>query len=586
VSVTRRLAAILAADVVGYSRLLEQDEVGTLAALKARRKGVLEPLVAQHHGRIVKVMGDGVLVEFGSAVNAVTCAVELQKRMAKANDGIFDDRQVTLRIGINLGDVVVEGGDLYGDGVIIAVRLQGMAEPSEVYVSQTVHDHVRNKVELKFEDLGEQTIKNISASVRVYRVAGTGVAAKADARNLPLPSKPSIAVLPFTNMSGDSAQDYFSDGVTEDIISGLARLPWLFVIARDSSFTYKGKVVDVRQVGRELGVRYLLEGSVRKSGERIRITSQLVDAVSGAHIWTDRFEGTLHDIFDLQDQITASVVGAVEPKLRHAEIERARKKPTERLDAYDLFLRALALHNTRKSEDREEALRLLRRAIELDPRYASGYALAANCYFRQVLHDQVSRSDSLIGEGVRLARLAAENGQDDPEALWRAALVVSLLAGDYADGFALIERSLALNPNSADAWRISGLLHANLGDSEVAIGHLQQSVRLNPLDPFLFGTSYGFAIAHFMAGRYGEASTWCDKTLREAANFPPALRMKVALSGLLGQVEEGRKWIQRLLAVNPDASVASLRSFYEIVFKKPGCLDAYSDGLRKAGLPE
>ena len=345
-------------------------------------------------------------------------------------------------------------------------------------------------------------------------------------------------------------------------------------------------MVDVRQVGRELGVRYLLEGSVRKAGERIRITSQLVDATSGRYLWTDRFEGTLRDIFDLQDQITRSVAGATEPKLRNAEIERARKRPTDSMDVYDLFLRALALHNTRKSDDREQALRLLQRVIEIDPHYASAYALAANCYFRQGLHDRVSRSDSIVDEGTRLARLAVEHGQDDPEALWRAALVISLLAGSHADGLALIDRSLALNPNSADAWRISGVLHANLGDSELAIEHLQQSARLSPLDPLAFATWYGFAVAHFMAERYDEASTWCDRTLREATGFPPALRMKVALSGLLGQAEEGPKWVQRLLAVNPDASVSSLRRFYEVMFKKPTCLDAYSDGLRKAGLPE
>ena len=584
--VQRRLAAILAADVVGYSRLLEQDEAGTLSALKDRRKRILEPLVREHSGRIVKVMGDGVLVEFASAVNAVACAVELQKRMREANDGLGEDRTILLRVGINLGDVVVEGADLYGDGVIIAVRLQGMAEPGGICVSRGVREQVGNKVILTFEDLGEQTVKNISAPVRVYRVVGTDAVAKSSARDLPLPSKPSIAVLPFTNLSGDPAQEYFSDGITEDIISALARLPWLFVIARDSSFAYKGKVVDVRRAGRELGVRYLLQGSVRKSGERVRIASQLVEAMSGAHLWADRFEGALNDIFELQDQITASVVGAVEPKLRHAEIERVRKKPTNSMDAHDLFLRALALHNTRKPDDRNEALRLLRRVVEMDPGYAPGYALAAVSHLRQGMQERISPPESVVAEGVRLARLAAEKGPDDPDALWMAGFVLSLLAGDFADGLALIERSLALNPNSASAWRISGVVHANLGDAETAIAHLQRSARLSPLDPFAFGTWYGFALANFTAERYEDALTWCDKALLEAPDFPPTLRMKVALCGRLGQADECSKWVPRMLAVNPDASMSNLRAHYSIMIRNASCLEALLDGFRKAGVPE
>jgi TolB-like protein/tetratricopeptide (TPR) repeat protein len=398
--------------------------------------------------------------------------------------------------------------------------------------------------------------------------------------------KPSIAVLPFANLSGDSEQEYFSDGISEDIIAGLARLHWLLVIARGSSFTYKGKAIDVRQVGRELGVRYLLEGSVRKVGHSVRITSQLADATSGAHIWTDRFEGSLDDIFDLQDRITASVVGAIEPKLRHAEIERARKKPTESVDAYDLFLRALALHNTRKAQDRQEALRLLRRVIEIDPSYAPGYALAGFSHLRQGLQERVCPPESVIAEGVRLARLAAEKGPDDPESLLMAGFTIAFLAGDFADGLALIERSLSLNPNSANAWRISGVARANLGDTEAAIAHLQRSTRLSPLDPLAFGTWYGFALAHFMEERYEEALAWCDKSLLEAADFPPALRMKVALCGRLGQADECRRWLPRLLAINPDASINSLRAHYKIMIRRAGCVEALLDGLRKAGLPE
>jgi TolB-like protein/class 3 adenylate cyclase len=580
----RRLAAILAADVVGYARLMEQDETGTLAVLKARRKQVLEPLVVKYQGRVFKVTGDGVLVEFGSAVNAVQCAVDLQNNMAAANGDLPEARRIVLRIGINLGDVMLEGSDLYGDGVNIAARLEGSAEPGGILISGTAYDHVKNKVEVGFDDVGTQTLKNIAAPVRVYRITGTPVVRTTHETT---PEKSSIAVLPFTNLSGDPAQEYFADGIVEDIISGLTRLHWLFVIARDSSFTYKGKAIDVKQVGRQLGVRYLLEGSVRRAGDRIRIASQLIDAATGTHIWTDRFDGTLSDIFDLQDRITASVVGAIEPKLRSAEIERARRKPTESVDAYDLFLRAVALNATRRKEDNKEALRLLYRAIEIDRRYAAAYALASYCYLRQKIQGFVSPADPALAEGMRMARLAAENAQDDPEALWMAGVTMSILAAEIEDGLALIDRSLALNPNSANALMASGLVRAILGDSDAAITYLERSRQLSPLDPIAYGTSLGFAYAHFMAGRYEEASAWCDRALHEAPTyFPPALRLKAACCGLLGRVEEARKWIGRLLAVNPEASLASESLYHGPLVKNPKGLEALLEGLRKAGLPE
>jgi len=580
----RRLAAILAADVVGYSRMMQADEAGTLAALKSRRTEILQPLVSKHHGRIIKVMGDGVLVEFASAVEAVSCAVALQKAMAAANEGAEECQRIVLRIGINLGDVMVEGGDLYGDGVNIASRLEGMAEPGGISVSGKIREEAAGKIAYEFVDLGEQTLKNIAGPVRVYRVMTQTRAAsaepRADAR------RPSIAVLPFENLSGDPEQEYFADGVVEEIITALSRMRWLFVIARNSSFTYKRKAVDVRQIGRELGVRYVLEGSVRKSGDRIRISSQLVDAATGAHLWTDRIDGRLQDIFDLQDRITTSVVGAIEPKLRHAEMERARRKPTDSMDAYDLFLRALALHNTRNLENSRDALRLLDRAIAIDQRYASAYALAAYCIHRQRLLGWLSMSDPLVADAVRMARLAAERGQDDPEALWMAGLVLSNTHGDSAYGLPLIERSLALNPNSANAWMASGNVRAYLGETDTAIAHLERSAQLSPLDPLAYITWLGFGYAHFMAGRYEEASRWLDRALHEAPDHPQALRLKIACCGLLGHLDEGRKWIERLVTVNPDASVSNLWAHYQVVMKKPGCLIALVDGLRKAGLPE
>jgi len=403
----------------------------------------------------------------------------------------------------------------------------------------------------------------------------------------PSTAKPSIAVLPFTNLSADPEQDYFADGIVEDIISGLTRLRWLFVIARDSSFIFKGKAIDIRQVGRELGVRYLLEGSVRRAGDRIRIASELLDSATGTHIWADHFDGALSDIFDLQDQITASVVGAIEPKLRHAEIERARRKPTESVDAYDLFLRAVALNATRKKEDNREALRLLYRAIEIDPRYATAYAVAGYCYVRQYAQCWVSPSDPAMTEGIRVARLAAEYGQDDPEALWMAGVTMSVIAGDPKDGLALIDRSLALNPNSANALMASGLVRAFTGDSDAAMAPLERSRQLSPLDPIAYGTSLGFAWVHFVAGRYQEAAAWCDKTQHEApTHYPPAVRMNAACCGLLGRLEEGRKWVEQLLAANPDTTLSSVKSWYQLMIKKPDVLNALLDGLRKAGLPD
>jgi len=340
-SQTRRLAAILAADVAGYSRLMGADEEGTLERLKALRRELVDPKIAEHHGRIVKTTGDGLLVEFASVVDAVRCAVEVQQAMPERNTGVAADNRIELRIGINLGDVIVEGDDLYGDGVNIAARIEALADPGGVFVSNAVHDHVRDRLPFVFEDLGEQQVKNIARPVRVYRVSATGAARQRLTPSLPLPDKPSIAVLPFENLSGDPEQEYFADGMVEEIITAISRIRWLFVIARNSSFTYKGQVVNVKQVGRELGVRYVLEGSVRKAGGRVRITAQLIDALSGTHLWADRFDGLLEDIFDLQDKVASSVAGVIEPAVQAAEIARSADRPTTDLTAYELYLRAL-----------------------------------------------------------------------------------------------------------------------------------------------------------------------------------------------------------------------------------------------------
>jgi adenylate cyclase len=403
----RRLAAILAADVVGYSRMMQVDEAGTLAVLKSRRTEILQPLVSKHHGRIIKVMGDGVLVEFASAVQAVSCAVALQEAMAVANEAAEESRRVVLRIGINLGDVLVEGGDLYGDGVNIAARIEAVADPGSVVVSRTVFNHVRGKVDFEFDDLGERELKNIAEPVQVYRV---GVADQATTARppLPLPDKPSIAVLPFQNLTGDILQEYFADGIVEEMITALSRFRNLFVIARNSSFAYKGRTVDVKQIGRDLGVRYVLEGSVRRVGNRVRITGQLIDTSTGLHLWADRFDGAFDDIFDLQDQITARVVGAIAPKLEQAEIDRAKRKLTSSLDAYDYYLRGMAAVHLWTKAGNVEALHHFRRAIELDASFASAHGMAARCYSQRKAGGWAEGSAKEVAEAKSLAWRAAE----------------------------------------------------------------------------------------------------------------------------------------------------------------------------------
>src|SRR5262245_2736425 len=407
--VRRRLAAILAADIAGYSTLMGANEARTVRDLKDRLAAVL-PMVSEHGGRVIDTAGDGILAEFGSVVNAVECAVAIQRVMAQRNADTEEARRMHFRIGINQGDVVFDETRVYGDGVNVAARLVAVAEPGGICISRKVYEEVAGKMQLAFVDLGEQQLKNISQPVRVYRVSGENLAAARTTAKpaLALPDKPSIAVLPFTNMSGDPEQEYFADGMVEEIITGLSRFRWLFVIARNSGFTYKGRVVDVKQVGRELGVRYLLEGSVRKSANRIRIAGQLIDAASGAHLWADRFEGALENVFELQEQVTASVVGAIAPRLQLAEIERARRKPTESLDAYDLYLRGLANAYKWTRERNEEALRLFYKAIELDPDFSAAYAAAALNFCRRKGFGWIIDREQEVAEARRLALRAVQ----------------------------------------------------------------------------------------------------------------------------------------------------------------------------------
>ncbi|HKO07930.1 MAG TPA: adenylate/guanylate cyclase domain-containing protein [Alphaproteobacteria bacterium] len=589
----RRLAAILAADVVGYSRLMGVDEEGTLRQLKLLRKELVDPKIIEHRGRIVKTTGDGVLVEFASVVDAVRCAVDVQRGMAERNAAMPQEKRIEFRIGINLGDIIIDGDDIFGDGVNIAARLEALAEPGGICVNRVVRDQVRDKLDIAFEDLGEQQVKNIARPVHVYRIqpehwssklTAAGAVSEASKPVLVLPDKPSIAVLPFQDMSGDADQEYFADGVVEEIITALSRMRWLFVIARNSSFTYKGHAVDVKQVGRELGVRYVVEGSVRKAANRVRITGQLIDASTGAHLWADRFDGGLEDIFDLQDQVTASVVGAIATKLEQAEIERAKRKPTESLDAYDYYLRGMASAHQWTEEGVSEALRLFYKAIELDPDFAEAYGMAAWCYVPRKANWWMGDPVQEIAEAERLARRAVDLGADNAVALAGGGYALAFVVHDLDSGAAFIDQALALNPNLALAWHCSGWVKAFLGEPEAAIKQLTHTMRLSPLDPLGFRAQGGIAFAHFLAGRYDEASLWAERALRQRPTFLPAIRDLAAADALAGRLFEAQKTMAHLRQLAPSLRVTNVKDW--VPFRRPEDLARLEDGLRKAGLPE
>jgi TolB-like protein len=578
--IDRRLAAILAADVAGYSRLMGADEEGTLERLKALRRELIDPRIAGHRGRIVKTTGDGMLVEFASVVDAVRCAVAVQQGMAERNAAVRADLRIEFRVGIHQGDIILEDDDIFGDGVNVAARLEGLAEPGGICISARVQEDAVGRLDLAFEDIGEQSLKNIARPVRVYRVPIVTTAVK---EPLLLPDKPSLAVLPFQNLSGDSEQEYFVDGVVEEIITAISRLPWLFVIARNSSFAYKGKSPDLRQVGRELGVRYVLEGSLRKAGNRVRITGQLIDTTTGAHIWADRFDGALDDIFELQDEVASKVVGAIEPKLRQSEIERAIRKPTESLDAYDLYLRALAQFWKFRVESWQEAVELLRRALAIDPSYAPAAGLFGWCRVLETGNRPVPKEE--VAEAVRLARLTIEIGANDPDALWMGGWAILILGGDRAAGMSAIERAVALNPNSALAWNFFGWAQSFHNRSIAAIEALERAVRLSPLDPQPWIFYGGLAHSHFAAGRFNEAIAWSDRALHAQPRMIAVTGIKAAACAHLGRMEDAAECVGRFCELRPGATISS---FKETLGRplSPEVLAVWVEGLRKAGFPE
>jgi TolB-like protein/class 3 adenylate cyclase len=547
----RRLAAILAADVAGYSRLMEEAEDATVRDLKGHQAVIL-PLIGHHGGRIVDTAGDGILAEFPSVVGAVECAIEIQTTMATRNAGVPDHRCMLFRIGINLGDVIHDETRVYGDGINIAARLEALAEPGGVLLSHTVYEHVRDKLPFTFDDLGEHHVKNIARPLRVYRVRGPGAVSEKPPlpSALPLPAKPSIAVLPFQNMSGDPEQDYFADGMVEEIITALSRIPWLFVIARNSSFTYKGQAIDVKRVGRELGVHYVLEGSVRKAAGRVRIAAQLIDATGGAHLWADRFDGSLEDVFDLQDQVAISVAGVIEPTLETHEIRRSGRRPTQDLTAYDFYLRALPEFFAFPARERIlAALRPLEEAIGRDPQYGPALALAAIGHAR--LFDWRDDPDTNRRKGGERARQAVAAAGDDPTVLAYAAFALAFLGEDIGTQIDLVDRALVLNPSFARAWMLRGALSVWAGQPTLAIEQAERSLRLDPRNRA--GNHFWvMGIAAFFLRRFDESAAKLRLAIQQTPAWPWPYRGLAACYTHMERLDEARAVIDQLRALTSE----------------------------------
>jgi TolB-like protein/class 3 adenylate cyclase len=579
------LSAIFAADVAGYSRLVGLDEEGTLGRFKNYRASLIDPKIAEHRGRVVRTNGDGMLAEFVSAVDAVRCAVDIQLAMASANFNVAATKRVELRIGIHVGDIVSDDGDIFGDGVNIAARLEALAIPGGICVSARVQEDVEGRIDAVFTDGGEQQLKNIARPVRVHHIhIGRPEAPKASPPMLALPGKPSVAVLPFQNMSGDAEQEYFADGMVEDITTALSRFRQLFVIARNSSFTYKGRAVDVKQVGRELGVRYVLEGSVRKSGSRIRVTGQLIDASTGNHLWADNFDGTLDDIFDLQDQVTSSVVGALIPTMRHAEIERAKHRPTESADAHLTLMRGVASLYLWTRAGVDEALRLAYEAMKIDPDYSMAYGMAATCYVARKTAGWTNDRAKEMAEVEVLTKRGAEVGRDDAWALGSCGFATASILGDLGTAVSLMDRALALNANLAVMWAESAYVRAWLGEPDLALAHVERAKRLSPVDPHMFTMNGAEALAHFVARRPDEAFVSAENALRHNPFFSQATRIAVASAAILGRMEDAKKYFARLQMLDPELRISNLAD--RISFRRPDDFSLLAEGLRKARVPD
>jgi adenylate cyclase len=597
----RKLTALLSADVKGYSRLMGEDDEATVRTLTAYRE-VMAVLIQQRQGRVVDTPGDNLLAEFASVVDAMRCAVEIQRELKARNAELLPNRRMEFRIGINLGDVVVEGDKIYGDGVNIAARLEGLADPGGICVSGSVYDQVKAKLALGYEDLGEQMVKNIAEPVRVYRVVMEPVVAVSPGEEasqksqvesptlriphsafrtqeaLPLPDKPSITVLPFTNMSGDPEQEYFSNGITEDLITDLSKLSGLFVIARNSAFTYKGKAVDVGEVSRKLGVRYVVEGSVRKAGNRVRINAQLVDATTGGHLWAERYDRELQDIFALQDEVTQKIVFALKIQLTPEEQVRFRQAPTDNLDAYDSFLRGQAYLWRSTREANSQARQLFEKAIELDSQYAGAYAVLGFTYLIAWI-SQWSQDPQTLAQAFALAQRAVVLNDSLPLAHTMLGIAYALQK-QHEQAIVEGEKAIALDPNYADGYAWLGTIFNFAGRPQEAIGLVEKALRLNPHDPFFY--LFNLGVAYRLMGRYEEAITAFKRVLSRNPNFAPALAHLLVAYSELGQEAEAQAEAAAILRLSPNFSLEVLGQRHP--FKDQTDLERLLAALRKAGL--
>ena len=582
--VQRRLAAIMAADVVGYSRLMGADEAGTLAALKQLRSELIEPAIAEYQGHIVKLMGDGALIEFASAVDAVECSVDIQRKLADRNAGQSENRQISFRIGINIGDIIIDGDDIFGDGVNVAARLEGEAAPGGICVSSDAYRQVVGKIDCAFEDLGELTLKNIASPVRAYKVLlHEGRASDWDAPKLP--DKPSIAVLPFENMSGDPEQEYFADGIAEDIITGLSRFHWFFVIARNSSFTYKGSAVDVKQVARELGVQYVLEGSVRKGGNRVRITAQLIDALSGRHVWAERYDRDLDDIFAVQDEISEAITTTVAPAFVSAEAQRAERKPPESFDAWDYCMRGNWYLSRRGKDDLAQATQMFEQAIKQDASSTmalGGLAFALGWTINNGWFDDLDETRS---RALAAAQRAVDLDENDA---WAHAVLgfVNFFAKRLDASLVACHRALRLNPNLAVAEAMLGFAYSWKGEYDHAAEHAEKAVRLSPRDTYSLG-SFSYAVAEFGAGHYEQAADWARKVTEDTPDVPAGWRYLAASLAHMKKLDEAKLAAERLRKMPLHGSLAdTVRIYSRLPLASADFADRVIEGLRRAGLPE
>jgi adenylate cyclase len=588
--VERRLAAVLAADIAGYSRLMGLDEERTLAQLKAFRKTLVDPTIASHHGRIVKTTGDGMLVEFGSAVDAARCSVIIQEEMAIRNSSVPPELRIEFRIGIHVGDIIIDDNDIFGDGVNIAARLEGIAEPGGVCVSDDAHRQIRGKVDHPFEDIGEQNLKNITEPMRAWRVRLTGEAVPARPaaspsqrpQTLALPDKPSIVVLPFDNMSAEAGQEYLADGIVEAITAALSRIRSFFVIARNSAFTYKGRATNVRDIGRELGVAYLLEGSVQKAGNRLRIIVQLIETEGGAHVWSSRFDGAIDEFFDLEDRITEQVAGALQPSIRVAEIERSRRKRPQDLGCYDYTMRAMPYVWALEKDGVSQALDLLEKALQIDPGYPLALSLAGWCHAQRGVYNW---TDDIAGEQAMaraLAERAANLSSDDPLIL--AVLgAVHTFVRNHGTARVLLERALSLDPNGAWAWSRLGWIEAYADEPRKAIENFERALRLSPIDPMNFNNYAGIGSAHEVMQEYDKAAAFYRRALQEQPNATWLYRnLASSLSGA-GRIEEATQAFAEMMRHYPDLTVSK---FKQAMVFSPAVLGVMGENLKRLGLPD